>query len=178
MAPIPSVTSPFADRVLAAHLWQGKSNNCGPYSAAMVINAFTPTPVDPAYLASEMDRIAWSGGFPVVRRVPNWATLPWGIADILRRNGVSAGWRPAASQTHLVDILASNHIPIVLVGSWRPMWGHVMVLLAHDPVLGWGFADPARPENELHWFEPERFTKIWFTYGNLVVTARVPLGSK
>jgi hypothetical protein len=166
-----AVSSSFAELILAAHLWQGTSNDCGPFSAAMLINAFTPTPVNPTCLAQEMDRFAWRGLFPVFRRFPAWATLPWGVADILRRNGVPAEWRPFGSPSRLIELLRTGCIPIVLVGSWRPVWGHVMVLLAWDPQKGWGFADPAHQTGEMHWIEADRFKKIWAAYGNLVVTA-------
>jgi hypothetical protein len=166
-----AAASPLAGRVQAAHLWQGSSNDCGPYSAAMVINALTPNPVDPAALAREMDRVAWRGVLPVIRRVPQWATMPWGVADILRRNGVPAVWKPLRTEADLIALLESGRIPIVIVGAWRPMWGHVMVLLAWDPVQGWGFADPAWPDASLHWFDPPRFARLWRTYGRVVIVA-------
>ncbi len=164
-----AAASPLTARVQAVHVCQGSSNDCGPYSAAMVINAFTPNPVDPAALAREMDRVAWRGLLPVIRRVPQWATMPWGVADILRRNGVPAAWKPLCTESELIALLESGRVPIVIIGAWRPMWGHVMVLLAWDPDQGWGFADPAWPDSTLHWFEPAHFHRLWRTYGRVVI---------
>jgi hypothetical protein len=166
-----AVISPHAEKILAAHVNQGKSNDCGPFSAAMVINALTPTPVDPTHLAREMDRIAWRGLKPVIRRIPEWASFPWGVADILSRNGVPARWKPLSTSTELTEILHAGRIPLLIVGGWRPMWGHVMVLLAWDPSQGWGFADPAWPDPTLHWFEAEQIARTWLTYGHVVVVA-------
>jgi hypothetical protein len=167
----PVVTSHFTGRLLAAHVCQGQSNDCGPFSAAFVINSLTSTPVNPTALAREMDRIAWRGCLPILRRIPSWATFPWGVADILRRNGVPAHWIPFFTPEKLIAVLQNGQIPILFVGSWRPLRGHVMVLAAWDSSRGWGFVDPAWREPELHWIEAGQMAKTWSTYARTVVIA-------
>jgi hypothetical protein len=161
-----AVLSPNVNRILAHHVPQGRSNDCGPYSAAMLINTLCSQKVDPSNLARELDHIRWIGPLPFVRRIPNWATFPWGVADALRLRGIPAHWRPFGSPAALVRTLHSGSIPIVFIGSFKPMWGHVMVLLARDPIRGWGFSDPAWPSPELHWLPDSTFLSQWRTYAN------------
>jgi hypothetical protein len=171
MATLSAVTSPHTERLLGVHVCQGQTNNCGPFSASFVINAFTPTPVDPPSLARELDRPAWAGFLPIIRRIPNSATFPWGVADILRRNGVHAVWTLFFTPAKLIRALQSGQIPILFLGTWRPFWGHVMVLAAWDPAKGWGFVDPALNEPSLHWFEAGQMARLWSTYARSVVIA-------
>src|SRR5512133_3005754 len=93
-APLSTVSSAFTDQILAVHAWQGTSNDCGPFCTAMLIRAAQHADIDPSVLARHMDHVAWRGRMPVVRRIPGWATFPWGVADVLRRYGIPATWKP------------------------------------------------------------------------------------
>ncbi|MDD5369998.1 MAG: hypothetical protein PHQ40_13000 [Anaerolineaceae bacterium] len=161
-----ALLSPLASRILAHHAPQGRSNDCGPYSAAILINTFCGEGVDPSNLARELDRIRWLGLFPIIRRIPRWATFPWGVADALSQRGLSAQWRSFGSASQLIRALNTGKIPVVFIGSYRPLWGHVMVLLACNPQRGWGFADPGWPTAELHWLSEITFRSQWRTYAN------------
>ena len=163
------VSSPFKDQILAAHVWQGTSNDCGPFCASMLIRAATGIQIDPTALARSMDRITWNGIFPVVRRIPSWATFPWGVVDVLRRSGIAASWRLFTPESRLRAALARGLVPVLFIGSWKPLWGHVMILLAWDPEGGWGFANPAVREKQLFWLKPEVLKKVWSAYGRAAV---------
>jgi len=162
--------SPLAEHVLAEHQHQGRSNDCGPFSAAMVINAFSLHRINPVELARNMDQLRWNGILPVIRRIPNWATFPWGLVDVLRMAGFKAKWRPFGSTDGLIRILEEGRIPLIIVGGWRPLWGHVMVLLAHDPDQGWGFANPATFEKEIFWVPDPIFQRQWRAFGKLYIS--------
>ncbi|MBI5080755.1 MAG: hypothetical protein HZB17_05550 [Chloroflexi bacterium] len=100
-------------RLLNFHQWQGKSNDCGPFTTAIVLNTFRGEKIfDGKTLALEMNcpRLRWHGLLPliVVRRIPNWATMPWGIADTLTQHGVRARWRFGATKDDLLNALKNK----------------------------------------------------------------------
>ncbi len=168
------IRSVQANEILAAHCHQGKSNDCGPYSAAMVINAIYPHAVEPSQLAREMDHVRWAKKIiPILRRIPQWATLPWGLVDVLRQYGLPARWRPFGRPTDLIQMLEAGAIPLTITGGWHPLWGHIMVLLAFDPDgKRWGFANPASQTNEMFWVEDGVFQQQWRAFGNIYVQVR------
>lgn len=174
-----SISSAHCDAVLARHRCQEKSSDCGPFCATMVINALTPDKLDPIALAREMDHPRWraiAGIFPLVRRVPGSATFPWGMVDVLRQHGLNARWRALATVDQLRAGLDRGHVFIPIVGLLRPRpWAHYMVLLAHDPARGWGFADPESRSNHISWRTPEKFERQWGTYGRLIIEV-APVG--
>src|SRR3972149_2740931 len=99
------------------HQWQGRSNDCGPFTTAIVLNTFRGEKIfDGKTLALEMNRprLRWYGLLPflVIRRIPDWATLPWGIADTLTQNGVRARWRFGATKDDLLNALNQSRAPI------------------------------------------------------------------
>jgi hypothetical protein len=172
----PALVSPHAAQLQAAHACQGKSNDCGPFSAAIVLNALLKAGVDPEQVARELERPRWWGPLPRVRRVPGYATFPWGVADALREHGLQASWRPWASTARLQRGLASGELLLPIYGGWKKgtPWAHFAVLAAHDPERGWGFVDPQHEHGGLVWHRDERFRRKWLTWGNLLVTARPP----
>jgi len=167
------VTSTYCEAVLACHQFQRHSNDCGPFCAAMVIGALTGRRLDPVALAREMDRPrrrAILGVLPLVRRWPGSATFPWGMVDVLREHGLRARWRALAGADTLRAGLDAGHLFIPIIGAIRPKpWAHYLVLLAHDPARGWGFADPESREGVLSWRTDERFARRWRTYGRQVI---------
>jgi hypothetical protein len=168
-----TLTSAHADVVLACHQSQRRSNDCGPFSATMVINALTGYHLDPVDLAREMDkprRRAILGLLSLVRRWPRSATFPWGMVDVLNGHGLDACWRVLALEHELRAGLRRGQLQIPIVGQWRPKpWAHYMVLLASDPERGWGFADPASDKGELAWRDAAKFASQWRNFGRVVI---------
>jgi hypothetical protein len=105
----------------------------------------------------------------VVRRVPNWATFPWGMVDIFRSYGLNASWRFFSSTGTLIEGLLTGKILMPVTGSWRPLWAHVMTLVAWDPEEGWGFANTQFDHHDIHWLDNETFLKRWKAMGRLVI---------
>ncbi len=169
------VQSAFSEKIQAAHCYQGKTNDCGPYSAAMVVNGLLSSQIDPIALARALDHPRWKGIIPVIRRIPQWATFPWGLSDALRQYGFPARWHPFGKPEDLIQLLIQRQIVLIIVGSWKPLWGHVMVLLAYDPERGWGFADPGSTENSLHWIGVAEFIRSWNAFGRLYVNSPCPV---
>ncbi len=130
----------------------------------MIIRAFRQPNLDPDFLARQLERVRWIGPLPFVRRIRNWATFPWGVVDALRTYGIKSTWKLFGKPQNLVELLSNGIIPIVFVGTWRPLWGHVMILGAYDPARGWGFVDPGWPSPELHWIDNQTFIRQWKAY--------------
>ena len=162
------VFSPFTQSLLAVHQYQGKSNDCGPYTAAIVINALQGLRLDGTQLAHQMERLNFRP-FLTVRRFPGWATFPWGVTGVLREYGLKSSWHFLANQG-LLDRALSHSIAIPIFGSWKPFWAHFAILVADHPELGWGFVDPAHPKGEIIWRSKSDYKHLWRAFGNLLVT--------
>ncbi|MCS6908760.1 MAG: hypothetical protein RML93_12890 [Anaerolineales bacterium] len=155
------IFSPFAAQIIQHLIYQGNRNDCAPFTAATLIHAFTNQKVDPVELSREMNRPAWRGLLPVIRRIPNWATFPWGVVDVLRQYGVSASWRLFLPVQELLCRLSMPilHLPILV--SWKPLWAHIMTLIAYRPGHGFGFANTQSPRAEIDWLTEKRFLQLW-----------------
>jgi len=154
------------------HVHQRDSNDCGPYCVAMVTNTLYEGPfVNAAALAADLDQ----RGFP--ERIPGWATLPWGIVASLRRLGLRARWRVAASLKRLFANLRQNCLTIVIIGEplrfverrWQG-WSHYKILVAWHPDRGLGFVDPftARADG-MTWQQLDEFRHQWVWMGKQII---------
>jgi hypothetical protein len=159
------------------HQFQAQTNDCAPFTTAMVINTLTGTDLLGAQLALEMNRprLRLSLVPIIVRRIPNWATFPWGVADELRQRGVKARWRLFAAESDLHRALGDNRIAMPIIGEpWRwqdgrpQPWAHIKPLAAFDPVQGWGFVDPAARQ-PFAWQPAEEFARLWRNMWNILV---------
>jgi hypothetical protein len=176
MAP-KTILSPHSPPILAALQCQGRSNDCGPFTTATVLNALKGLQINAEQLAQEMNKPRWNGPFPMIRRIPNWATFPWGIADELRRRGLNANWRFRAPIEDLYTGLERGYVLMPVIGSWKPLWAHVMTLLSWKPDQGWGFANTQRDEQRLDWFTDNYFRSHWNAMGRLLIEIRDIQGS-
>lgn len=159
--PSVEIVSPFAGRILQHLLYQGNRNDCAPFTAATLIHALTDQRIDPSELAQQMNHLVWRRGMPVVRRIPNWATFPWGIADVLREYGIAARWQLFLPVQELIDNLSTPVIYLPIILSWKPLWAHVMTLVAYHPKRGFGFANTQSPHKEIDWLKGDRFLRLW-----------------
>lgn len=165
----PTLYSPHGDKLLSSLQFQGRSNDCGPFTTATVLNALRGLQIDPAILAREMDKPVWRGPLFVVRRVPRWATFPWGMVDTLKAYGLDASWRPLASKTYIKRGLTMGKVLMPVIGSIVPLWAHVMSLVAWDELLGWGFANTQFKHHNIYWLSDDDFNKRWQAMVNLLV---------
>ena len=164
-------------RLLNFHQWQGKSNDCGPFTTAIVLNTFRGEKIfDGKTLAQEMNRprLKWYGLLPfiLIRRIPDWATMPWGIADTLTQHGVRARWRFGATKDDLLNALNQNRVAMPIIGEInlpRKLWAHVKPLAQYDRQSGFGFVDPAHPTAEIVWQNENEFAGLWRNWRNLLV---------
>ncbi|GAB4529054.1 MAG: hypothetical protein Fur0018_15390 [Anaerolineales bacterium] len=169
------IVSPHLQALLKAHAHQGESNDCGPYTIAIVVNALQGTRLEPKEMSRRMNRPRRRGALLVVRRIPNWATFPWGAADALREHGLPARWRVFANQEALLHGLTSGEILLPIIGEWFPSpWAHIAILAAWDEYKGWGFVDPLTPAATLYWRPYEVFTRQWQAYLRLLVHIPAP----
>jgi hypothetical protein len=169
-----TIFSPHKLKILQMLQYQGVSNDCGPTTTAMVINSLKKTNLDGNKLAEEMNKPRRNGLFPVIRRIPNWATFPWGMVDVFREYGLDASWRFRCTTQDLKDGLSQGKVLMPIVGSWKPLWAHVMTLLACTPNNHWGFANTQHDHHELYWVRDEIFQHQWRAMGQLVVEVKQP----
>jgi hypothetical protein len=170
--PSAALHSPHQSKLLESLYFQGMSNDCGPYTTATVLKAIRGLELNPAELARRMEKPVWRGPIFVVRRVPNWATFPWGIADVLREHGLNARWRFFTSPDEVFANLERGDIVMPVIGSWRPVWAHVMTLVVWEPQEGWGFANTQYNHQNVHWVPEEVFQRQWRAMGRLVIFAQ------
>jgi hypothetical protein len=164
----------LTNQLLKYHQYQGQTNDCAPFTIAIVVNAVrNESMLDGWKLAREMNRprVNWWGPLPtlVVRRIPNWATFPWGIADVLKSHGIKCRWRFAATTDDLHRALNEDRIAMPVVGEIRPLWAHVKPLAAYHPHVGFGFCDPASNGTELAWQSEQEFERLWKNYKHLLI---------
>lgn len=167
---MPTIFSPYTDKILSALQYQGQRNDCGPFTTATVINALLGLNLDAIQLSDEMDKPVWRGIFYVVRRVPDWATFPWGMVDVFRSYGLDARWRLFAKTSYIKNTLSKGKVLMPIIGEWRPSpWAHVMSLVAWDEELGWGFANTQHNHHNIDWISNDLAARRWKAMGHLLV---------
>ncbi len=163
------------------HQYQGYTNDCGPTSIAIAVNAFLGERVlEGPVVAEEMSHVAFEWKpFPhlVVPRIPNWATFPWGIVYYLRKQGFRARWRLFGTLERLERNLRADRLTMVIIGEpWRwekwtyTGWAHVKVLFGQLPGQRLLFVDPGYSRSSDHdrlehhglfWQDQDEFLRQW-----------------
>ena len=140
------------------HQYQGFTNDCGPTSVAIAVNALLgERKLEGPTVAEEMSRVAFEWKpvpHLVVQRIRNWATFPWGMAYRLWKEGFRARWRPFGTLEKLEQNLRADRLTLVVMGEpwrwekWKYVgWAHVKVLFGRALDGRLLFVDPgyARP---------------------------------
>lgn len=164
----------YAPAILNAHQYQGQTNDCAVISVAMVINATLHKQLDGQQLGERWGRLQWRGLRPVLRRIPHWAAFPWSMVAELREHGLHAHWHLLKNEAFLHKSFSTGSYLLPIIGSWKPLWAHVMVLVALDPQRGYGFANPAIQQKNIDWMSVEKFTIAWRAMGRTVVSVAPP----
>lgn len=172
------IVSPFAEQIIQHLLYQGNRNDCAPYTIATLVRALTGQQIDPLKLAAEMNRPVWRHGLPYLRRLPNWATFPWGIVDVLTQYGFMARWQCFLGFDELLSRLSSPTIFLPIILSWRPLWAHIMILVAYRAGFGFGFANTQSPRAEIDWIAEAIFLKRWKAALRCTVVVNPPPGGQ
>jgi hypothetical protein len=169
------VESPYADIIVQNLQYQGSSNDCGPYTTATVVNAMRGKNLEGDELAKVMNKPRLRGIKPIIRRVPNWATFPWGMVDVFREHKLWGRWWFRVPLPYLKPALNAGHILMPIIGEWQPKsWAHVMTLVAWNPEKGWGFANTQSSRNEIRWRSEKDFIEKWNNYARLLVEIEKP----
>ena len=163
------ISSPHKNIILTKLEHQGGSNDCGPATAATVINSLRKTNLNSKALAQKMNKPRKVGILPIIRRIPDWMTFPWGMVDIFHEYGLYASWKINSSFDYLKESMVQGKIVMPIVGSWRPLWSHVMTLLVCSPGKHWGFANTQHELPEIFWVQDHIFRRQWRVMGNLLV---------
>lgn len=171
---VTTIQSPHADNLLKMLQYQGRSNDCGAYTSATVLNALLGLEIIGDILANQMEKPVWRGPIYLVRKIPNSATLPWGMEDVFQSYGLNARWRFFSNEEYMKQNLPLyNKVIMPIIGSWKPTWAHVMSLIAWDDEQGWGFANTQYQHHNTHWVPEEKFTKQWNAMGRLMVEVNI-----
>ena len=169
-----AIISPHALSLLSSLQYQGRRNDCGPFTIATVLGALTGSAPDGVRIAEEMNRPTWRGLLPVIRRIPNSATFPWGMVDFFRRCGLPARWRFLRSSAYLRAALPGRKVLLPVVGGLLPPWAHIMSLVLYDSLGGWGFANTQRDDQRIHWMDDQTFESQWRAMGRLLIEVTAP----
>jgi hypothetical protein len=162
-----------------AHIPQGDTNDCGPHVVTMAVNFWHGEQrLDPHTVAAAMNRPRLRKSLlpVVVRRLPNWATFPWGIVDALAEHGVPARWRTRASEDDLHRALREDRLLMPIFGEpfkregWRwKGWAHVALLVGWNPAsASYWFVDSART-NAPTSKGREHFRRLWDNMGRILI---------
>jgi hypothetical protein len=168
------IKTPYFTQLQASHQYQGKTNNCGPYCAAITAKALGFQNADGLKFSNALHTYRWKGILPIFQRVPKSATMPWGTTYLLQLQQLNSRWEPFATEYDLLSNLTNDNVQIVIIGEWRPVWAHYMVFAAYDAVRGYGFIDPAYKDSKIHWYEPAEFSKLWRHYGKILIRVFPP----
>ena len=163
------IVSTYSNRILNNLLYQGFSNDCGPYSATTVIKSIRNLDPDPKRVASELNKPSWRSFFPIIRRIPNFATFPWGMVDLFNRYGIHARWRCFIPFSYLQENLEREKIFLPVIASLHPFWAHIMILIALHPIKGCGFANTQFANHEIYWVPLQQFRQQWRLTLNCVI---------
>ncbi|HBX69098.1 MAG TPA: hypothetical protein DEH25_06880 [Chloroflexi bacterium] len=164
------VQSPYHQKIFEHLQFQGSSNDCAPYTTATILNTFCNQQLKGDELAKQMNKPRLRGLLPVIRRIPNWATFPWGVVDVMKDYQLKARWQFRTPIEYLRPALANGHILMPIIGEWRPKpWMHIMTLVEWDPQRGWGFANTQYQTQKTYWVSDSDFQVKWKNSGRLLV---------
>jgi hypothetical protein len=165
----PHTSNPFTSKLVSAHQFQQRSNDCGPFSAAILINGICGLELSGQDLAASMNKVHWNGILPHISRIQNWATFPWGVAAALKDYGIPSAWRVLVRPARLSAILRDGLYTIVIIGGWKkPIWAHYKILVDENDVC-YGFVDPAYPDKEVRWQSKDDFYARWNAMGRMLI---------
>ena len=167
--------------VYGYHQYQGRTNDCGPTSVAIAANALLERQAfHGPVVAEQMSHLGFERRpfpRPVLSRIPNWATFPWGMVHYLRKRGFRAQWHLFGTLERLERNLRADRISVVVVGrpwlfhGWRYVgWAHYKILFGMVPGSKLLFVDPGvdpsvEPAGLEHygfgWQEQDEFLRQW-----------------
>lgn len=173
-----SINYHYKNPIYLYHQYQGKTNNCGPMSLAISMNAYVHKETFKGEnIANQLDH--WIKHFPklVIPRISNWATFPWGLVQYLRYQKIPGKWSFSGSLEKLKENIRREIITMVVIGEplrWTNRkydgWSHIKVLYGNSPGYFF-FVDPAnqkttRSSNELsdsgiYKQSEDEFLKFW-----------------
>lgn len=168
-----SIHSPHEAAIIDSLQYQGTTNDCAPYTIATILNALTGTKIDASALARNMDKPVWRGVLYTIRRIPRWATFPWGIVDVFREHGINANWGLFFSTDDLKHNLENGNLSLPIICSFHPLSAHVLTLLAWHPLKGWGFANTQHNTHRLDWISNKQFIKQWNLTARLLIEVHI-----
>ena len=162
------IKSPHTEKLEKNHQFQGKTNNCGAFSAAIILSTITPKAVDGSQLASDLNSVRWRGILPVIRRIPNWATFPWGVIDVFKEQGIRTKFSLFTDRETLLRAIISDSIVITINGAYKPLWAHYKIPVLYSEKK-FGFIDPAYPQKQVTLQDEVDFYKEWRHYGRIMI---------
>ena len=158
------IKSPFIDKLIDSHQYQGHSNDCGPYSISIVLNALNISKISGTSISKSLSGISWKGIIPTFYRFPNGGTFPWSIAKVFREYNLYCKWSVFNTRDEIINQLCNNSIVLLLIGQIYPIWAHYVICVAYSMENGFGFVDPGSSSNNVVWVSEQNFMSYWKTY--------------
>jgi hypothetical protein len=120
------------------HQYQGdNTNDCAAFSIAIMGNAFlNRSQFEGFKVAREMEKVTLvTSPLPhlTLRKIPQWATLPWGVSGYLQSQHIPAKLNWFASVDHLLRNIREGRLTIVILGDLLKGWGHAKVVYGYEP---------------------------------------------
>lgn len=165
------IQSRFTQKLVINKLFQGNTNNCGPFCAAMIINTFSDYKTSGEFIAESMNHPTWKVWRPSIKRIPDSATFPWGVVDLLSEYGINSSWSCFNSLDKLSMEVNNRPWIIVITAKIKPLSAHYRIVTAirEDTI---GFIDPAYSENIVTWQNKDDFVKGWNLIGRIMIKPR------
>lgn len=172
------------------HQYQGENtNDCAAFCISIVANAFLKEArFEGSAVAREMEKLTLvTRPIPhvTIRKLPNWATLPWGISGYLQSKDIPTKLHWFASTDRLLQNIQEDRFTIVIVGDLLKGWAHAKVLYGHEPTgpqpeRGYYFVDPgypkewSRPQHPrgVFWQQEDEFRQQWNNLFRILVDLR------
>jgi len=158
------IYSPFYSELINSYQYQGLTNDCGPFSISIILQALKVSKITGTDLSKDMKGLHWNGIYPNIYRLRNGATFPWGILKILRKYNLHCKYYVFTSEEKIIRYMKEKNIVILLVGKLFPLWAHYMIFGKYSALKGYGFIDPGNNKNKISWIIKDDLKNIWKTY--------------
>jgi len=163
----------YTEKIRNNHIYQEDTSDCGPYAIAMTVNALMDLSMDAIDISQAMNKPRWWLIFPIILRLPSWATFPWGITWYLRQLGLVSKWQLFSSRRSLIENINTNQLQIVLVGGFFPLWAHYKILVAYDEATDeFGFIDPGARLPNIIWESSQTYYHDWRNFCQIRIIAK------
>jgi hypothetical protein len=163
-----NISSNHTQFLIPLHQYQGTSNNCGPYCTATIINYIYHSQITGDSISEYMNHLHFLGWRLSIKRIPNFATFPWGVTDTLLEYGINSQLMIFTKFEQLCDLLSKNELIIVLTATFRPLTAHYRIVVSIDDNR-LGFIDSAHNQYQICYQDKQSFLSGWQNTAHTII---------